>query len=61
MGRCSAVKAVNQLLDVLGGGLGLAVEEGRGGDLASPQMLGDGLEVEAFLGLGFEEGAAVVG
>jgi len=31
-------------VDVLGGGLRLAVEEGRDGDLGAVEVLGDGLE-----------------
>jgi hypothetical protein len=34
----------------------LPVEEGRHGDFAAPQVLGDLLEGEAALGFGFEQG-----
>lgn len=49
------VEERRQLLDVLGGGLGLSVEEGGDGDLLAAQQVGDLGEAQAGLGLGGEE------
>jgi hypothetical protein len=46
---------LRQLLNVFGRGLGLAVEEGGAGDLVASDDLGDLLEGEVLLLLGFEE------
>jgi hypothetical protein len=43
-------------LDVFWGSLCLAVEEGCCGDFIAADVLGDLLEAELLLGLGFEEG-----
>lgn len=44
-----------ELLDVLGGGLGLAVEDCGGGDFVAADVLGDLLKGEGFGGFGGEE------
>lgn len=49
------VEERRELLDVLGGGLGLAVEQGGDGDLAAVQQVGDLGEAQAGLGLCVEE------
>ena len=50
---------LGELVDVLGGGRGLAVEEGRDGDLAAAEVLRDGFEGEGLGGFGGEEGGGV--
>ena len=44
--------------DVLGAGSGLTVDEGGDGDFAAAELLGEGLEGDAFGCFGGEEGAA---
>lgn len=54
-GLLGQVQQGGELLDVLGGGAGLAVEDGRHGDLAAAEELGNLGEGEVGLGLGLEE------
>lgn len=49
------VEERRELLDILGGGLGLPVEDGGDGDLAAAQQVGDLGEAQAGFGLGVEE------
>lgn len=49
------VEERRELLDILGGGLCLAVEEGGDGDLLAAQQVGDLGEAQAGLRLGLEE------
>ena len=44
-----------ELLDIFGGGLGLAVEDGRNGDFIATEVLGDLLEGQLPAGFGAEE------
>lgn len=50
------VEQGGQFLDVFGGGLGLAVEDGCGGYFIAADVLGDLFEAELFGGFGVEEG-----
>ena len=50
-----------QLLDILGGGLRLAVEDGGDGDFVTPDLLGDVGEGELLGGFGGEEGVGLDG
>lgn len=52
------IEELGEFPDVFWGGLGLAVEEGCCGDFIAADVLGDLLEAELLLGLGFEEGGS---
>ena len=55
------VEGLGELLDVLGGGSGLAVEESGDGDFVAAELLGEGFEGELFAGFGGEEGRGGAG
>jgi len=50
-----------EFVDIFGGGLGLAVEEGGDSNFLAAEVRGDGGEGEIFGGLGVEEGLGVGG